>query len=61
MRNQDRGNPKRIKRSYSINIFFSLSPLLLDLETVLRRILWEFCCEYWKGEYAFIYLKCEIE
>ena len=35
--------------------------VVLEVETVLRRILWEFCCEYWKGEYAFIYLKCEIE
>jgi len=27
---------------------------VLEVETVLRRILWEFCCECWKGEYAFI-------
>jgi len=32
---------------------------LLEVETVRRRILSEFCCESWKGEYAFIYLKCE--
>ena len=34
---------------------------MLEVETVLRRILWEFCCECWKREYASIYLKCEIE
>ena len=32
---------------------------MLEVKTVLRRILWEFCCECWKGEYAFIYLKCQ--
>ena len=25
---------------------------MLEVETVPRRILWEFCCECWKGEYA---------
>ena len=39
----------------------SVSARVLEAETMLRRILWEFCCECWKGEYAFIYLKCEIE